>query len=232
MRPTSAWLGLCMATLLTTAGAAGFGRTAAAQPMLYETRLPDGFAFVRYANALPGKVTVKPDYDQAVAVPETGAERVTAYFVAEDVANRPVKLTVTDAQGSAEVTLRIPGGGYNTVLLRRDGAALQALVIPDKVEFNQVRARLGFYNVIPGCANGGLAMDPGNQAIFSRQAPDVMASRSLNPASARVVASCTERKADALDLGRLEAGGQYSVWLMAPAGTPLSFLVRDRIAPR
>ncbi|WP_419897008.1 ABC transporter permease [Roseomonas sp. USHLN139] len=230
MRVSSAWLGLCMAAVLST-GLAG-ARPAAAQPMLYEQRLPEGFAFVRFANTLPGRVTVKPDYDNQIAVPDGAAERVTAYMVAEDVAKRPVKLVISDGTLTTEVTVQIPSGGYNTVLLRRDGDRLGAVVITDKVEFNQTRARLGFYPAITGCAEGGLAIDPGSQAIFSKVAPETGVARNLNPAAAKVIAYCGGQRAPLLDLGRLEAGQQYSVWLMAPQGTPVSFLVRDRIAAR
>jgi hypothetical protein len=230
MRISPVWLGIGLAAIL--GGGPLAVPPAAAQPMLYEQRLPDGFAFVRFANLLPGRVTVKPDYDNQVAVPDGAAERVTAYMVAEDVADRPVKLVVSDGTLTSEVTVRIPGGGYNTVLLRREGDRLGALVITDKVEFNQTRARLGFYPAIAGCAEGGLAIDPGSQAIFSKVAPETAAARNLNPAAAKVVASCAGQKAPPLDLGRLEAGQQYSVWLMAPQGSPVSFLVRDRIAAR
>ena len=56
--------------------------------------------------------------------------------------------------------------------------------------------------------------------------------RSVNAvASQRVRAECDGRKAAPLDLGRLDAGGLYSVWLVAPGGTPETFLARDLIAP-
>ncbi|MCQ4159162.1 ABC transporter permease [Roseomonas sp. GC11] len=229
MRASSLWLGLCMAGFAALSLPGG---PAQAQPMLYEQRLPEGFAFVRFANTLPGAVTVKPDFGDPLALKAEGAGRVTDYMVAEDVAKRPVKISLTDARGSAEVTVTIPGGGYNTVLLQRQGEALRAVVINDKTEFNQVRARLAFYNAVPDCAGGALALDPSGQSVFSQVAPGAATARSTNPASARVVASCGGRKAAALDLGRLEAGGQYSVWLMAPDGNLTSFMVRDRIAPR
>ncbi|MDQ1079178.1 ABC transporter permease [Pseudoroseomonas cervicalis] len=228
MRASTSWLGLCMAGAL----ACFQPGAATAQPMLYEQRLPDGFAFVRFANTLAGPVSVKPDFDDALNLRDEGAARVTDYRVAEDVANRPVRLTVTEGGRSTELRVTIEGGGYNTILLQRQGDAVQAVVVKDQTDYNQVRARLSFYNAVPGCAEGSLALAPSGQSVFSKVEPSSMTARSINPVSATVTAGCGGRQAAALELGRLEAGGQYSVWLVAPAGELTSFLVRDRIAAR
>jgi hypothetical protein len=206
--------------------------SAAAQPMLYEQRLPEGFAFVRMVNGLPGAATVRPDFGDPVTLGENGAERVSPYYVAEDVAKRPVKLQVTMDGTTTEVQAPVTGAGLNTVLLQKNGDAITATSVTDQAEYNQTRARLTFYNAVPGCQGGALALDPSGQSVFSNIAPNTGRTRSLNPANAVVRASCTGHRAPNLDLGRLQAGGRYSVWFMAPQGQPISFLVTDRIAPR
>ena len=56
--------------------------------------------------------------------------------------------------------------------------------------------------------------------------------RSVNPAAATVVvASCGAEKAKPLDLGKLDAGGLYSVWMMKPGGQLTAFMAHDTIAP-
>jgi len=216
----------------TVIGAGLPGAAAQAQPMLYEQRLPEGFAFLRLANALPGAVTVKPDFGPAVSLGAEGATRISAYLIGEGVADRPVTLGVTEGNTTTELVVRVTAGGSNTVLLQRQGAAPVATVVRDSTEYNQTRARLTFYNAIPGCADGVLAVEPSGPTVFSAVPADAMRSRSINPVRAKVRAGCAGRSSPSLDLGQLEAGGQYSVWLMAPAGEPVSFLARDTIAPR
>lgn len=200
--------------------------------MLYEQRLPEGFAFLRLANALPDAVTVKPDFGPEVRLGAEGATRIGAYLIGEGVAGRPVILRVTEGATTTEVTIRVTAGGSNTVLLQRQGGGLVATVVRDTTEYNQTRARLTFYNAIPGCVEGALALAPAGTAIFTAVAPNAMRSRTINPVRATVLANCTGQQAPPLALGALEAGGQYSVWLMAPAGVPVAFLARDTIAPR
>jgi hypothetical protein len=117
-------------------------------------------------------------------------------------------------------------------VLARKGGTLVATRLSDALEFNQTRARLAFYNVIPDCADGSLALQGSSQAVFTGVAPNTAKARTVNPSAAQVVAACGGKPAPVLDLGLLEAGGQYSVWLMAPAGTPVTLLARDRIGAR
>lgn len=217
------------AAMLGAAVLLGAGGPATAQPLLYEQRLPEGFAFVRIANGLPEGAIVRPDFRDPVTLGPNGAERVSPYYVAEDVANRPVKFQVTVGGTTTEVTATVKGGGLNTVLLQLRGDAIVATSIEDPQDYNQTRARLSFYNGIPDCQGGTLALSPSNQSVFSGVGPNSGRARSVAPAAAVVTASCTGQRAANLDLGRLQAGGLYSVFLMAPQGQPSAFLVRDTI---
>ncbi|WP_426957411.1 ABC transporter permease [Muricoccus radiodurans] len=207
----------------------GVAGPASAQPMLYEQRLPEGFAFIRIANALPEGATIRPDFRDPVTLGGNGAERVSPYYVAEDVANRPVKFQVTIGGTTTEVQTTVKGGGLNTVILQRRGNELVATSVEDQQEYNQTRARLTFYNAVAGCDGGALALDPSGQSVFSGVGPMQGRTRSVAPAAAVVRPSCGNQRAANLDLGRLQAGGLYSVWLMAPQGQPTAFLVRDTI---
>ena len=122
-------------------------------------------------------------------------------------------------------------GTFVTVVLEKKGDGVAAVLIADKPEYNQLRARLSFYNATPDCAGATLAEGTG-RAVFSGLAPGTGQARSINPAAAKVVASCAAGKAAALDLGKLDAGGLYTVWLMQPdGGAPISFMAHDTIAP-
>ncbi len=222
---------LIVATL--AAGLAGAAPLAAvAQPMLYEQRLPEGTGFVRMVNATGAAISVKPDYDEATDLGMNGAERVSPYFVSEGIANRAVRYAVTAGGRTSTVEARLQGAALNVVIFREAGGAVTASAFQVPQRYEQQRAVLAYFNAIPGCAGGALALDPSGQSLFSNIAPDTGQSRSVAPAAAVVRASCTGQRAANLDLGRLQAGGLYSVWLMAPGGQATSFLARDTIARR
>ena len=206
---------------------------AAAQVMLYENRLPDGFAYVRFVNTLPDAVTVKPaGFGDPVSLGKGEADRVSAYYTVEKVGGRKLEVDFADcAVGHAMFELK--PAVFHTVLIGREGAGGTAKVVADQSEINQSRARLAFYNAVPGCASAALQAAPGNASVFNGIAPGTMRGRSVNPSSdVHVKASCgANASAASLDLGRLDAGGQYSVWLMAPAGTPIAFRSDNMIAP-
>lgn len=199
-------------------------------PLLYEQRLPDGTAFIRFINVLPGAVSVKSDVTPAFTQGAGEADRVGPYVPAEKAAGREITLDITEGGTTTQAKLAFKEG-YNTVILAKVDGKVVATSLPDGLEFNQLRARLAFYNVIPGCADGSLTIQGSNQAVFTGVAPNTTKSRSVNPTAASVRAACGGKPAPVQDLGKLEAGGQYSVWLMAPAGTPVTLLARDRIAP-
>jgi hypothetical protein len=216
------------ATLLA---ALGTPPALAQAPMLYEQRLPDDTAFIRIINALPGEVSVKSDFAPGFTQGSGDADRVGPYVPAEKVLGREQSLEITQGGETAKASLSF-NQGYNTVILARQDGKLVAANLQDSLEFNQLRARLAFYNLIPGCADGMLTLQGSNQAVFTGVAPNTTKARSVNPTAASVQAACGGRQAPVQDLGKLDAGGQYSVWLMAPDGTPKTLLARDRIAPR
>lgn len=217
---------------LAVAAALGSGGAALAQPMLYEQRLPEGTGFVRLVNGTAGQITVKPDYDEATTLGTNGAERVSPYYVSEGIAGRPVRLQVTAGGRTSPVEVRLQGGALNIVVFGGSGDAIAASAFQVRQLYEQQRAVLAFVNAVPDCANGAVALQPSGQSVLSGVGPMSAQNRAVAPAAAMVRASCGGRNAPNLDLGRLQAGGLYSVWLMAPEGQPISFLARDTIARR
>lgn len=203
---------------------------AQAQVPLYAQSLPEGTVYIRLANALPGAVTVQTDFAGKVSLGGDGAARVSPYYVAGDAGGRSVALQVTRLGKTGTARFEPRSGSFVTVILEERGGVLTAAAVTDKPEYNQLRARLSFYNATSGCDAGSLA-DASNKAIFSALPPNSGQARSINPVAAKVVASCAAGKASPLDLGHLEPGGLYSVWMMQPAGSLTAFVAHDTIAP-
>jgi hypothetical protein len=217
-------IGLVISTLL------GLVSPASAQILLYAQRLPEGTVYMRLVNALPGAATIQTDFAGKVNLGADGAARVSPYFVSTTAGGKTVALQVDEGGKSATSTFQPKSGTFITVVLHRTGDKIAASIITDKPEYNQLRARLAFYNATPDCAGGTLAEASG-PSIFSNIAPDGAAARGINPVAAKVVAGCTAGKAPPLDLGQLDAGGLYTVWMMRPEGNLVAFVAHDTIAP-
>jgi len=193
--------------------AAALAGPAAAQQFLYDPEPPAGSAFLRFVHAGPGTRTVRPDFD--IARTMTPDARVSPYIVVERVAGRALAV---DGQA-----ITLAAGSFNTLIATPAGLRL----VVDQAEFNQLRARLTFYNATADCADAVLALVPGGQAVFQGLAPGEGRSRAVNPAAARLRASCVGAEAPEFALDGLVAGGMYSIWLMRPEGVALGFMTRD-----
>lgn len=208
------------------------GPRAQAQIMLYENRLPDGYAYVRFVNALPDKLNLKPvGVTDPLTLGVDGAARVSSYFIVENVAGRRFTAEFGGAT-PGQAGFELKPGAFHTIIFEPTAGGVAARTLTDSYELSQSKARLAFYNALPDCAAAQLQAEPSGQMIFSGVAADAARGRMVNPApNPRARASCGGAAAVALDLGPLEAGGQYSVWLMAPGGAPIAFLSKNAIAP-
>jgi len=215
---------------LVIAAVLGFVSPVSAQILLYAQRLPAGTVYMRLVNALPGAASIQTEFAGKVDLGADGAARVSPYFVSTTLGDKLVTLGVDEGGKSAKPSFTPKSGSFVTIVLHRAGDKVTASMITDKPEYNQLRARLAFYNATADCAAGTLAEASGPE-IFKGIAPDAVAARGINPVAAKVVAGCATGKAPALDLGQLQAGGLYTVWMMKPEGTLMSFVAHDTIAP-
>lgn len=209
---------------------------ASAQVPLYAQRLPANTVYMRLVNALPGALSIQTEFAGKVDLGTDGGSRISPYFVSTSLGDKTVTLDVqeagsgNDAGKTAKPTFQPKSGSFVTVVLHRDGDKVTASVITDKPEYNMLRARLAFYNATVDCT-GGTLNEASGHAIFTAIAPDAVVARGINPVAAKVVAGCASGKAPVLDLGQLDAGGLYTVWMMKPGGTLMSFVAHDTIAP-
>ena len=186
-----------------------------AQQFLYDPEPPAGSAFLRFVNAGPDALQLRPDFTAAHTLGTEPGARITPYAVVEGVAGRRLALE------GRPITLR--PGSFNTLIVTPD----RQWLVTDQAEFNQLRARLTFYNATAGCADAMLALAPGGQPVFQGLAPGEGRSRAVNPAPARLRAVCAAGEAPEIALEGLEAGGMYSIWLMRPGSGTLAFMTRD-----
>lgn len=216
-------------TFLSVCAVVALVTPAAAQIALYEGRLPEGFAYVRFANTTPDPIELMPTFTDQVRLGTDGAARISQYRVVESAVGRTLNTTTKDG---GHFSFQLTAGRFHTFLVAAGGAQLAGTLITDVTEYNQQRSKLSFYNTAPGCPTASLLLEPTNKAVFEGIQTATMRTRSINPvAEAKVHALCGTVPVPTLDLGELNAGALYSVWLMAPGGTPFTFLAQDFIAP-
>jgi hypothetical protein len=204
----------------------------AAQVALYGAQPPKGAAFVRVVNATAAALTVHSDFLPDLHIGAVEAQRIGPYTVVDRVAGRALGLDAEAANDRAHLALRVDPGSYTTVIAKAAARGGLALVpVNDPTDFNQMRARLSFYNATPDCAAGRLALQPGDTPIFGDVAPGTSKARTVNPVQAQVRASCTGGATADFALSGMEAGNSYSIWLMQPDGRALAFVSRDTTLP-
>ena len=213
---------------LLAAGLALAASPAMAQIALYADRLPDGFAYVRFANTTATALDLVPDFTDKMTVGTEGPKRISQYHVVEAVAGK----TLTVAAGGGRASFKLQPGKFHTFLITQPGPLLAGTLVVDVTQYNQLRSKLSFYNAAPDCPQAGLVLEPKGESVFKAVAALAMQTRSINPVEeAKVHATCGAAKLATLDLGELNAGGLYTVWLVNEGGKPVTFLAMDGIAP-
>ncbi len=200
-----------------------------AQPQLYAQRLPEGTVYMRLASALPAAATVGTDFAGTILLGNTDAARISPYFVAGSAGGKTVALQVNEGGKAFTATVQPKSGTFITIVLQEKAGGVAAAIVTDHPEYNQLKARMTFYNATDDCSSASLTES--GKPVFSAVPVNGVQARSINPAAATVVAACGADKVKELDLGKLDEGGLYSVWMMKPGGQLISFMARDTIAP-
>jgi hypothetical protein len=220
--------GLLLAGLL-----AGGVPAARAQESLYGAQAPRDSAYLRFANTLPADVTVRVDAQASRTLGTQPAQRIGAYTVIEAVEGREVVVTAEAGGRTTRAVLKLRSGSYVTALLQQGGDGAVALRSwTDNTEYNQLRARLSFYNAMPSCPRASLAIASNGSVVFPDVPMGAASVRGVNPVSTQLQATCAGQPDVPVALEGLEAGAMYSIWLMPDAkSAPAAFLTRDVVTP-
>lgn len=220
------WTSLALVLCALSVGGAG---PALAQGEVYDPLPPRGSAYLRIVNGLDVEVTAFPDFLPQQRLGTAPAQRVMAYTVVPNVANRTLSMTLQDGRRRGAVSVHVEEGSFVTLLVHAGpNGTLEAARISDVADFNRARARMAFYNGVPDCPAAALALHPSGPVIFDAVPRLGSRARSVNPVSAEVQARCGESAAPAFTLQSLEAGGMYSIWLIRGQGSSLTaFVTRD-----
>ena len=202
----------------------------AAAPKLYDTGPSQDLALVRFVNAFDKAVTVRSGAAQGGLVVEPSVP-VSDYQPARSDSAVTGQWVLGKQQ--ADISLRIASGGSASVVAwpGEGGGIASASFVEAPAKFDAMRASLAFYNADARCTTAGLVAAPGGQFVFDKQAALASARRGVNPVRLSVSGLCNGQPVDGtVDLGLLQAGQRYSVFLV-PAGKGQRLIgLQDRIA--
>ena len=227
LRRLIAALGLC-----AVAGLAVAIKAEAAEGRLYPSGPPHGVAYLRFANLSPASLKIT-SLGGALSLPSGDAQRVGEY----DPVTPGTELTGTvDIGGKTKpIKLTLTPNEFVTVAITQaeDGGPAIALLREEPTDFNAQKSALALYNLDAGCSEGRLYAVDGLVAVISGVAPGASGRRLVNPVNVALAASCGVQAAGvAVELGAMEAGERYSVFLYAPSGAGRQVLaLRDKMAP-
>lgn len=204
---------------------------ASAAPQLYDTGPSQDLALVRFVNAGAQALTVQSGGPAKASVVVAPSAPITDYQPVRSDA--PVTGYWKNGQRQMAITLRVPSGGSASVLAWQgaNGEIAGTSFTEPPPTFDPLRASLAFYNADARCTAAGLLASTGNAAIFENQAALANARRAVNPVKLAVHATCNGQPVEGtVDLGSLQAGQRYSVFLV-PAGKGSRLMgLQDRIA--
>lgn len=204
---------------------------AGAAPQLYDTGPSQDLALVRFVNAGAQALTVHSGGPAKASVVVPPSAPVTDYQPVRSDA--PVTGRWQLGQHELGISLRIASGGSASVLAWQaaNGDIAGATFTEAPPTFDPLRASLAFYNADARCTTGSLLAGTGNAVIFENQAALASARRAVNPVKLAAHATCNGRPVEgSVDLGSLQAGQRYSVFLV-PAGKGSRLIgLQDRIA--
>lgn len=177
---------------------------------LYAEKPPEESAFVRVISTLPGKHVVEINRGPSHEL-NLSAKPASPYAVVRGEDNFSI---VVDGAGVGEFS--IPEAKYFTavVMPSDDGKPAVVLIDDGNTVNDSMKAVLHFYNLLPGCSDGALAIEKSGAQIFSGIDELTTMQREINPVRATLMARCGDRTSESVDLPTLHPGDHYNLFLL------------------
>jgi len=223
MRPFHA-----IAALVLYAGLAGVA-SHAAEVELYPTGPAEDAAFLRFVDGGGAGLRVTASGSGATLGLDAGT-RSTPYMTV--AGGSGIEGEVALGGQSRKVAVQAMPGEFVTVLGLEVEGGLRVETVHDQADdFTAVRASVAFYNLNASCQDAAVQVAGRQAFLFEHAVAGVWARRQINPVPLSVQLLCGGQPAgQALDLGTLEAGGRYSLFLVPGDPEKGFFHVKDSVA--
>jgi len=214
---------------MVCAGIGLFGSVLAnAETQLYETGPTDEMSYVRFVNATDANVAVTSAQGSAKIELTAQAEgRVSHYFAVK----AGIKLPATIQSKDKKQTVQLVGKPweYITIAILQNGAQLKTTLVRESpTDFNAMRTSLALFNLDAKCARAMLLGGAKNTPVLENTKPFAVQRRLVNPIKLTANVSCDTKSVSVpIDFAQLQAGGRYSIFLVADKSARAAFFVID-----
>lgn len=218
MSPFLRW---CIAGVLVL-----FHATSVGQVGLYSTGPAEDSAFIRFLNVTSANLLVRAD-GQTEVLTLTPESMMSPYLSAG--ARQPIKGVLELLEIKHPLDLQLEPSEFVTVLVQ-DGMNTQ--IIREKVEdFNALKASVAFYNADPLCSSATVKVQNKETVVFENLKPGELVRKEINPIPLSLSLFCDEKQTgESLDLGRLQPGERYSLFVLQGHQDQRFFSVLDEVA--
>ncbi|MEW5839029.1 MAG: cell division protein FtsQ [Pseudomonadota bacterium] len=192
------------------------GSAAHAEVQLYETGPSEDSSFLRFVNASGQTLDIEAGASKARlsltnAAPTSGFQPVRA--------RSEIKGALIQGGERQDVALSVQPGEFVSVIGIQDGkGGIAAKLLREKPDsFNALKASLGFASLDSACSDAGLKAAGRDVMIFEHGSESIQR-RMINPVALAVQLVCAGKPVGApLDLGSLQAGQRYSLFVVPAA---------------
>lgn len=209
-----------------------------AGPQLYSSGPSEDVAYVRFVNATGQPLDILATADSGKAGKNAKAGQLHLDVAKPASAYMGVKprsaLAGRAQQGKNSIALApVANAGELVSVIVWQGAdgKLGSTVIAELPKnFNGLKASVALYNADAACPAAGLAAADNNAMLFEKAVPGGLLRRPVNPVALKARASCgAAAVGQAMDLGTLEAGQRYSVFLVPDRSASRVLWARDEM---
>jgi len=207
----------------------GFCATAMAEEMaLYPTGPSQDSSFVRFVNATDQAVTLTSSGAKKMILPTTQVNTNFYPIVAKSI----LKGSFSTGKAQSDIALSVKPGEFASVIALTSPAGLKQVILREQPDdFNALKASIALYNTDSNCTNAGLNVVGRTVNLFEKVTAGNLQRRALNPVKISVQLMCNAQKISVpLDLGLLQAGQRYSIFVLPSKQTSRLFFTSDNIA--
>jgi alginate O-acetyltransferase complex protein AlgF len=196
---------------------------------LYDTGPAQDASFVRFVNGTDEKVAITNSKNKGkVELSTQGAARVSLFLPIKAGAKLSANVVVGGKTLPLELVAK-PSEFITVATVPSGPGAFKTMVLREQpTEFNALRASVAVFNFDANCASAEVNSAGKTDGIFKNATSQAIQRRAVNPIKAQVQWACAGKPlGTALDMGSLQAGERYSIFLL-PA-KQVSLAVQDEL---
>ena len=198
---------------------------------LYPTGPSQDSSFVRFVNGTESVLEITAA-ESKNKIKLDSSRPSTNYYPVKAKSKISGKFIFSDTQSNIDLSVK-PGEFATVIALpATNGKGLRQVIVREEPDdFNALKVSLSLYNLDSTCTLAGLNASGRAVSLFKQVAVGKMERRSINPVKISVDLLCDGKLvATPLNLGDLQAGQRYSIFVMPSSKGSRMFIATDTVA--